>query len=111
LDEGMKALERSAAARGQLGSGGTMKALLNYGQNAASNEFQNAFNRFNAQKDARFNRLSSLAGTGQVSTNQIAQAGQNFANQAGQNAMGAANVRAGYAQQQLANQNAMTGQI
>lgn len=45
LNEGMKALERSAAARGGLLSGGAGKALSRYGQDYASGEYQNAYNR------------------------------------------------------------------
>lgn len=45
LEQGQKALERSAASRGQLLSGGQMKALTNYSQGAASQEFQAAYNR------------------------------------------------------------------
>jgi hypothetical protein len=92
MAEGQKALERSAAARGGLQGGGTLKALAKYGQDFASNEYGNAYNRFNADRDRRFNRLSSLAGLGQTATGQLGQAGQNYANQAGQNLMGAANA-------------------
>ena len=46
LSEGMKALERSAAARGGLLSGSTMKGVQRFGQNLASEEYQNAFNRY-----------------------------------------------------------------
>jgi hypothetical protein len=45
VGEGEKALQRSAAARGSLLSGGFAKALTNYGQEAGSQEYQNAFNR------------------------------------------------------------------
>jgi hypothetical protein len=45
LGEGMKALERSAAARGGLVSGATGKALTRYGQDFGSAEFGNAYNR------------------------------------------------------------------
>lgn len=93
MQEGAKALERSAAARGSLQSGGTLKALSRYGQDFASNEYNNAYNRFNADRDRRFNRLSSLAGVGQTANSQVAAAGQNYANQAGQNMMGAANAQ------------------
>lgn len=100
MQEGQKALERSAAARGGLQSGGTMKALAQYGQNFASNEYGNAYNRFNADRDRRYNRLSSLAGVGQTANSQLGQAGMNYASQAGQNMMGAANAQgaAGMAQ-------------
>ena len=59
LSEGMKALERSAAARGGLMSGGTGKALQRYGQDLASQEYGNAFQRFQQARAAR-------AGLGQM---------------------------------------------
>jgi hypothetical protein len=45
LDQGMQALQRSAAARGGLLSGGTLKGLTDYSQGQASQEFGNAWNR------------------------------------------------------------------
>lgn len=45
LKGGTDALERSAAARGTLRTGGTLKDVLDYGQNFATNEYGNAFNR------------------------------------------------------------------
>lgn len=92
MREGQKALERSAAARGGLQSGGTLKALSRYGQDYASNEYQHAYNRFNADRDRRFNRLSSIAGLGQTANSQMGAAGQNYANNVGANTMGAANA-------------------
>jgi hypothetical protein len=77
MSEGMKALERSAAARGGLLSGGTGKALTRFGQEMGSQEYQNAFNRYQAERQARLNPLQSLAGVGQT-------AAQNLAGQAGQ---------------------------
>lgn len=94
LAEGQKAIDRAAAARGMGNSGATMKAIANYGQNMASSEYQNAYNRFNNDRTNRFNRLSSIAGVGQTASNQLGQAGQNFANMAGEAAMGGANARA-----------------
>jgi hypothetical protein len=89
LSEGQKALERSAAARGSLLSGGTGKALTRYGQEMGSQEYQNAFNRYQAERQARLNPLQSLAGIGQTSSQQLAgQAGQYGSNMA--EAIGAA---------------------
>ena len=45
LDEGRKALERSAAGRGVLRTGGTLKDILGWGQNFASQEYGNIFDR------------------------------------------------------------------
>ena len=51
LDQGRKALEQSAAGKGVLRTGGTLKDLMNYGQNFASNEYGNVYNRkFNEYK-------------------------------------------------------------
>lgn len=94
MQEGQKAIERSAAARGGLNSGATMKALTRYSQGVASDEYQNAYNRFNNDRNTRFNRLASLSGVGQTANNQLAQAGQNYANATSQNLMGAANAQA-----------------
>lgn len=45
MDQGRKALEASAAGKGVLRAGGTLKDLLSYGQNFASQEYGNVFNR------------------------------------------------------------------
>jgi hypothetical protein len=71
LSEGQKALERSAAARGGLISGGTLKAATRYGQEAGSQEYTNAFNRYQAERQARLGPLQSLAGVGQTTANQL----------------------------------------
>lgn len=79
MDEGSRALEGSAAARGTMLSGGTLKALSRYGQDYASGEYSSAYNRWNADNDRRFNRLSGVAGTGQTTAQQVASLGANSA--------------------------------
>ena len=88
FDQGQKALERSAAARGGLISGNTGGALQQFGQGMASQEYQNAFNRYQAERQARLGPLQSLAGVGQTSVNALGQAGQNYASGMGE-ALGA----------------------
>ena len=90
LSEGLKALERSAAARGGLLSGGTGKALTRYGQEAASQEYGNAFNRglteynaLRARESEEYNRLAGLAGVGGTTAQQLTSAGQNYGTSAG----------------------------
>lgn len=83
LSEGLKALDRSASARGGLLSGAALKGITRFGQDTASNEFQNAFNRFQVGQGNQFNRLSSVAGLGQTATNALGQAGQNYAGNVG----------------------------
>jgi hypothetical protein len=81
MGEGMRGLQNSAAVRGMLQSGGTLKALSRYGQDYASGEYSNAYNRFNNDLTSRFNRLSSLAGTSQTATRDVANMGsQSVAN-------------------------------
>lgn len=94
MTEGQKAIERSAAARGGRLGGSTLKALTRYGQDTASNEYQNAYSRFTNDQNTRFNRLAALAGIGQTATGQMSQSNQNYANNVNQNMMGAANAQA-----------------
>jgi hypothetical protein len=64
MAEGQKALDRSASARGGILNGGTLRAITKYGQDMGSQEYGNAYNRFNADRDRRFGRLSTMAGMG-----------------------------------------------
>jgi hypothetical protein len=108
MAEGAKALERSAAARGSLMGGGFAKAISRYGQDVASQEYGNAYNRFNADRDRRFNRLGTLAGIGQTAQGQNAQAGQNYANNVSQTQIGMGNA---IASAQMGQANRMSGLI
>jgi hypothetical protein len=89
LAEGQKALERSAAARGGLMSGNALRAAQRYGQEMGSQEYQNAFNRYQLEREARLNPLQSLAGVGQTSANVIGQAGQQYGTNIGNIGMSA----------------------
>lgn len=82
LEQGQKALENSAAARGGILSGNTAKAITQYGQDYASNEYSQVYgrafneystryNQFETNQANKFNRLSSLAGGGQIAANQL----------------------------------------
>ena len=84
MSEGMKGLERSAAARGGLLSGATLKGIQRYGQDLGSQEYQNAFNRYQSERSAQLNPLQSLAGVGQTTANTLGGYGQTYANQANQ---------------------------
>ncbi len=83
MGEGMKALERSAAARGGLISGGALKAAQRYGQDFASNEFTNAFNRFQTNRANQLQPLQSLMGAGQTAANTMGNAAANYGTNAG----------------------------
>lgn len=108
MSEGMKGLERSAAARGGLLSGSMLKGIQRFGQNLASDEYTNAFNRYQAERQARLQPLQSLAGVGQTTAQQLGQAGMQTAQNIGQTQMGGAAARAsGY----VGGANALTGAL
>jgi len=102
LGEGLKAMSRQAGARGGLISGQTMKGLEDYRQASASQEYGNAFNRYQTNRQNQLQPLGNLMSSGQAAaSNQAGQAGQygvnagNLMGQAGQamaaGQMGAAN--------------------
>lgn len=106
LSEGQKALERSAAARGGLLSGGTGKALQRFGQDYGSQEYTNAFNRYQAERQARLGPLQSLTGMAQTTANTLGNAGQTMAANVGNDITNSAAARAsGY----VGGANALTG--
>ena len=108
MSEGMKGLERSAAARGGLLSGSAMKGIQRFGQDLASQEYQNAFNRYQTERTARLAPLQSLAGVGQTSAQTLGQAGQTMASNVGEMMTSGAAARAsGYVGQA----NALTGAL
>jgi hypothetical protein len=106
LKEGQQALDRQAAARGGLISGGALKAAQRYGQEMGSQEYTNAFNRYQLERQARLNPLQSLAGMSQTTANTLGTAGQQMASNVGEAQQNAAAARAsGYVGQA----NALTG--
>ena len=94
MSEGLKGVENSGAFKGSQLSGATLKALDEYGQGFASNEYSNAYNRFNANQNNQYNRLAGISGTGQTSANTLANVGQNYANTNAELVTGAGNARA-----------------
>lgn len=94
VNEGIKALDRSAAARGGLLSGNQLRGVTEYGQNAASQEYQNAFNRYQAERQARLGPLQSLAGVGQSSANTLSNAAGQLGTNLADLSVGAGNARA-----------------
>lgn len=93
LAEGNKAIENAARARGVYMSPMTVKELLRYGQDYASNEFGNAYNRDMSNRTTKFNMLSGISGTGQTAANTVGNTGANMIGNVGQLMTGAANAR------------------
>jgi hypothetical protein len=94
MSEGLKALDRSAAARGGLLSGSTLKGAQRYGQDLASTEYQNAFNRYQTARTNTLNPFQSLAGVAQSSANTLTNAAGTLGQNIGSNIIGAGNAMA-----------------
>lgn len=106
LSEGQKALDRSAAARGGLQSGSALKAAARYGQDMGSQEYQNAFNRYQINRANKLQPLQSLAGMAQSSANTLTGAAGQLGQGLAESQIGAGNARAsGY----MGTANAISG--
>ncbi|MCY1528583.1 hypothetical protein D9M68_636930 [compost metagenome] len=103
--QGEQAIERMAAARGGLNSGRAAKDLASFNSGLASQEYQNAygrynndyltgFNAFNTNQNNIYNRLMGVTGVGQSAANALAGVGSNTANQIGNNMLQAGNAAA-----------------
>ena len=64
LQQGQQAMTNAARAGGLAGSGGALKAATRFGQEAGSQEYSNAYNRFMANREAVTQGLTGLAGRG-----------------------------------------------
>lgn len=110
MSEGLKALDRTAASRGGMLSGAALKGAERYGQDLGSQEYQNAYNRYQTNRANLLNPLQSLAGQGQTTANTLGAAGQNYASNAGNAYMNAGNAAAsGYVGSANAWSNALGG--
>jgi len=94
VSEGMKALDRTAAARGGLISGSALRGATRYGQEMGSQEYQNAFNRFQTARTNTLNPFASLAGVAQSSANTLTGAAGQLGQNIGSNIIGAGNAMA-----------------
>lgn len=108
LSEGQKAIENAARARGLSLSPMTVKELLRYSQDFASNEFGNAFNRDIANRTTKFNFLTGTSGGGQQAAQTVGNFGANMASNVGNLITGAGNARGAAS---IAGANAITGGI
>lgn len=117
---GTQAIQRSAAAKGTLLTGGTLKDLTDYAQTFASNEYDKVYGRAKGEYDTAYNiynqnqnnlwgRLSGMAGTGLTAASQYGQNatgyGTNMANLTAQgaNATAAGQVASGNATNDFVN--------
>jgi hypothetical protein len=94
LQQGQDALNKSAAARGNLYAPQTLQDLSKYTQGMASNEFQNALGNFRNWQGDVAGRLSGVAGMGLSAGSALAGVGTNMAGMMGNTMQGIGNARA-----------------
>jgi hypothetical protein len=75
LQQGMKALQNSAAGRGMLQSGAALKSAIGYEQGLAGTSYQNAYNRALSTFNTNQQGYQTLANLGQTANSQGIQAG------------------------------------
>ena len=108
MREGLKALDRTAAARGGLLGGNQLRGVTQFGQDLASQEYTNAFNRYQAERQAKLGPLQSLVGLGQTSANTVGNAAAQYGNAMAENQIARGNMRAS---SYMGAANALTGGI
>jgi hypothetical protein len=94
LQQGQMANERASNLAGGLIGGNALRGMQDYTQGMASQEYGNAFNRFQTQRGNIYNTLAGIAGIGQTAQGQANQMAQNTATAQGQLGVGSAAAQA-----------------
>lgn len=105
MNEGNKAIQASASAKGVLGTARPMKEMMRWGQGLASEEYDKVYNRalgeyrmahdiYKGNQGDQWNRLSGMAGTGQSAANTLGAQGTSYAGQGADLMTGAGNANA-----------------
>lgn len=92
--QGEKAIERSAAARGGLLSGGQLAAAADFNSGLASQEYGAAYARGAQQRADDFNRLTTVSGIGQAAHGSVEAARDAMTGRVADANLGIANARA-----------------
>jgi len=108
MSEGLKALDRTAAARGGLMSGATLKGSQRYGSDLASQEYSNAFNRYQTNRTNQLQPLGNLMAAGQSAAGNQNTASGSYGTAGSELAQAQGNIAA---QQGINTANAYTGAI
>ena len=98
LNQGLNAVQNASSATGGINSGNTLKALTQYGQGVANQDYYQGQQVYQGQQNQLFNYLQTLAGSGQNAGAQLGALGNaaaanqgNFVTQAG-NALAAGTI-------------------
>lgn len=108
LEQGLKSVQNSAAARGLGTSGAALKGAATFATGLADSTYQNQFNNAVTNQTNAFNKLKSLIDTGAGAAAQTGTAGSHAADTAASAAVGAGNAQAAAAN---ATGSAITGAL
>lgn len=108
LNQGLKATQNSAAARGLGLSGAALKGAANYATGLADSTWQNVFNADQTQKTNAFNKLYGITGLGENAAAQTGNAGLSATQMSNNALMSGANA---YGASTIAGNNALMGGI
>lgn len=119
LQQGENAVLNNASATGGVNSGNTLKALTQFGQGVANQDYWNAYNAYNnqylqnynqytANQNQKFNQLQTITGSGQNAAVNLGTVATNVGQSIGNNITSAGNASAAG---QVASGNAITGAI
>jgi hypothetical protein len=95
MSEGLKALDRNAASRGNLLSGSTLKGATRYSQDLASQEYNNAYNRYVGNQATQRNALAGLTGFAPTASSAMQAGDTAYGSNAANLASNTANAMAG----------------
>ena len=73
MAEGQRAMQSTLGSSGMRGSGAALRAATRYGQEAGSQEYQSAYNRFMANRLAATQGLENIAGRGAGAAGTVSQ--------------------------------------
>ncbi len=113
--QGLEGIQSTAAARGSLLSGATLKALNSFNNNLAAQQYQQAYSNYNADQANRYSRLMGVATLGQNSAAKVGASGADAVAQANDyttsaaSALGAAKIGAANARSNAFNNVLNTG--
>jgi hypothetical protein len=92
MQQGLSAISNSNSVRGGALSGGSQKSMSNYGEQQASNEFNNARNYFTQNQNQNYSQLSGLSQQGLSATQGLGQLGSQYSTSVGNSQIGIGNV-------------------
>jgi hypothetical protein len=108
MQQGLNAINNSNSVRGGSLSGGTQKAMSNYGEQQANNGYQQAQQNFVNNQNQNYNQLSGLSQQGLTATQGLGQLGSNYANATSNLLVGQGNASA---QETMAKAAALEGAV